>query len=200
MVSPLKHMLIELRPFVAEMVEGATICPRASTNLKSFATWSWFQGYLQSCQSLIHSTSQASSYYIRDFWASFSKLAMVNNAPLALEKPITKNPMAIMWRKLGLNSFVMTRISNKYFKLVEIAMMQTLGTIEDEWTFCNLMFVKNKLRNMLTTNMDMVALYIPRASMAWRTSPTMQPSHTTKEDPKHAHDIQGWQLNLNFFK
>ncbi len=44
----------------------------------------------------------------------------------------------------------------EYFKLVEIAMVQVLGSIEDEWCFSSLAFCKSKLHNQLTTNLGLV--------------------------------------------
>ncbi len=40
--------------------------------------------------------------------------------------------------------------------MVEIAMVQVLGSIEDEWCFSFLAFCKSKLHNQLTTNLGLV--------------------------------------------
>jgi len=44
---------------------------------------------------------------------------------------------------------------NEYNKLVEIAMVEVLGFVEDERTFNNLSFMKNKLWNQLTTHLNL---------------------------------------------
>ncbi len=41
---------------------------------------------------------------------------------------------------------------NEYIKVVRIAMVQILGSIEDEKTCNNLVFMKSKLYNQLTTH------------------------------------------------
>lgn len=43
----------------------------------------------------------------------------------------------------------------EFMKVVEIAHVQVLGTVEDERTF-NSFFIKSKLRNQLTTHLDLV--------------------------------------------
>jgi hypothetical protein len=40
-------------------------------------------------------------------------------------------------------------------KVTKIAMVQVLGLVEDERTFSNLAFMKNKLHNQLTTHFDL---------------------------------------------
>jgi hypothetical protein len=44
----------------------------------------------------------------------------------------------------------------EYFKLVELAIVVVLGNVEDELTFYTVTFMKSKLRNRLTTNLDLV--------------------------------------------
>lgn len=43
----------------------------------------------------------------------------------------------------------------EFMKVVEIAHVQVLGSVEDERTF-NSFFIKSKLRNQLTTHLDLV--------------------------------------------
>ena len=40
-------------------------------------------------------------------------------------------------------------------KLAEIAYIQVLGSVEDERTFSTLSFIKNRLRNRLTTHLEL---------------------------------------------
>jgi len=44
----------------------------------------------------------------------------------------------------------------KYIKMVEIAVVQVIGSMEDEWCFSMFSFMKTKLRNQLTTHLDVV--------------------------------------------
>jgi hypothetical protein len=45
---------------------------------------------------------------------------------------------------------------SEYFKLAKIAMVQVLGSVEDEQCFSSLEFWKSKLCNQLTTNLGLV--------------------------------------------
>jgi len=47
------------------------------------------------------------------------------------------------------------RIS-EYFKLVELTIVVILGSVENEHSFSTITFMKSKLRNQLTINLDMV--------------------------------------------
>jgi hypothetical protein len=44
---------------------------------------------------------------------------------------------------------------SKYNKLAKIAMVQVLGSVEDEKTFNNLSLMKNKLHNQLPIHLDL---------------------------------------------
>jgi hypothetical protein len=48
---------------------------------------------------------------------------------------------------------------NEYNKLAKIVVVQVMGSMEDEMTFNNLTFMKNKLRNHWTTHLD-ICVYI----------------------------------------
>jgi hypothetical protein len=56
------------------------------------------------------------------------------------------NPIAKLWRKLS-SLVVLMKIMFEYFKVVEMAMVQVLGSIEDECIFLTLSFTKSKLQN-----------------------------------------------------
>ncbi len=48
-----------------------------------------------------------------------------------------------------------------FFKLVELTIVIVLGNVEDECTFSIVTFMKFKLNNQLTTNLDlMVRMYV----------------------------------------
>jgi hypothetical protein len=44
----------------------------------------------------------------------------------------------------------------EYLKLVELAVIMVLGSVEDERTFSNVNFLKLKLQNQLTIHLDLV--------------------------------------------
>jgi hypothetical protein len=60
-----------------------------------------------------------------------------------------------MWKRLVFNVILINRIS-EYFKLVELAILLILKSVEDEHAFSIVIFMKYKLKNCLTTNVDLV--------------------------------------------
>jgi transcriptional antiterminator len=59
-----------------------------------------------------------------------------------------------MWLKIQFSPLLILKLS-EYIKVVEIAMVQIFGLVEDERTFNNLAFMKNKLHNRLTTHLNL---------------------------------------------
>jgi len=55
----------------------------------------------------------------------------------------------------------------KYFKLVEIAMVQVFGSIKDEWCFNYLAFCKSKLCNRFTTNQNLMVRMFPKSCILY---------------------------------
>jgi hypothetical protein len=55
----------------------------------------------------------------------------------------------------GRNKHLKERIS-EFFKVAELAIVSVIGSVEDERTFLNLTFIKSKLRNRLTSNLETV--------------------------------------------
>jgi hypothetical protein len=51
---------------------------------------------------------------------------------------------------------ILINIIFKYFKLVELAIVLILKSVEDEHAFSIVTFRKSKLKNCLTTNVDLV--------------------------------------------
>ena len=77
-------------------------------------------------------------------------VTMVHNAEFAcnmlpgqLENPLTK-----LWSSVACNRALVSNFP-KFAKLVEIAIVQVLGSVEDERTFSSLSFLKDKTRNRL---------------------------------------------------
>lgn len=60
-----------------------------------------------------------------------------------------------MWVHVISNAIVPSRLF-EYVKLVEIAIVMVFGNVEDECTFSIMTFMKWKLYNQLTTNLDLV--------------------------------------------
>jgi hypothetical protein len=65
------------------------------------------------------------------------------------------NPTSWLWQRLGSNGILEERLS-KFLELIEISIVITLGSIEDERTFSTLTYIKNKLKNHFTIHLDMV--------------------------------------------
>jgi hypothetical protein len=90
------------------------------------------------------------------------KVAMLNNAKATMEllplgsppSPMV-NPLTKIWRLFDANS-TLSKCFPEYFKLAEIAVVHVLGSVEDERTFSSLSFLKDKIRNRLDTNLQLV--------------------------------------------
>jgi hypothetical protein len=62
------------------------------------------------------------------------KITMKSNVEVGLGPPNTINPLTKMWRIIFNFSILFCNIS-KYVKLVQIAMIEMLGLVEDEEVF-----------------------------------------------------------------
>ncbi len=69
--------------------------------------------------------------------------------------PFDTNPLTIMWC-LVTTSHVLVCTFPKYVKLVEMAMVQIVGSVEDEHCFYMLAFMKSKFHNKLTTHLPLL--------------------------------------------
>ena len=76
---------------------------------------------------------------------------MVSNAMYAMEPPFNTNPFMKLWRSLDANTALVAQFP-KYLKLAQLAMVHVLGSVEDECVFSLLTFLKDKLRNRLSTD------------------------------------------------
>jgi len=65
------------------------------------------------------------------------------------------NPTTQIWRRFASNVILKYRIY-EYFKLIELTIVVILGNVENERIFSTITFMKSKLRNRLTINLDMV--------------------------------------------
>jgi hypothetical protein len=65
------------------------------------------------------------------------------------------NPLSRLWQKLSSNALLTSKLS-ELVKLAEIAAVTVLGSVEDEWTFSTLNYMKSKVRNNLQEHLDLV--------------------------------------------
>jgi hypothetical protein len=79
---------------------------------------------------------------------------MNHNVEIVMQEPSNVNLVIRMWLKIQFFPLLVLKLSG-YIKVVEIAMVQILGSIEDEKTLNNLTFMKSKLHNRLTTHLDL---------------------------------------------
>ncbi len=80
---------------------------------------------------------------------------MQSNCSSAMLPPHNYNPSTRMWRWMVNNQILKLKMF-ELFKLVELIIVMVLGSVEDERTFSTLTFMKSKLRNQLTTHLDLV--------------------------------------------
>jgi hypothetical protein len=81
-----------------------------------------------------------------DIEQSMFKLVMKSSACITMAKPIDVNPLTHLWHIL-LTSKLFAYSFSECFKLVEIAMVHVIGSVQDERCFISLAFYKSKLRN-----------------------------------------------------
>jgi hypothetical protein len=65
------------------------------------------------------------------------------------------NPTIRMWRWMANSHFLKLKMF-KFFRLVILVIAMVLGNVEDEFFLFTLTFMKSKLRNWLTTHLDLV--------------------------------------------
>jgi hypothetical protein len=72
-----------------------------------------------------------------------------------MAKPCTCNPLTLLWRQLT-SSQIVTHKMSEYNKLVEIAVVQVISSMENEWCLSTFNFMKTKLMKRLMTHLDLV--------------------------------------------
>lgn len=91
----------------------------------------------------------------------FFKTTMISNAQAVVSLPTTNKPMSQFWRKLPSNALILAKLL-EFMEVVEIAQVQVLNSV---------MFLKNKLRNWLTTHLDLVVRIFAQDFCTLKTSP-----------------------------
>jgi hypothetical protein len=101
-----------------------------------------------SCDAIFSSSSL-------DIQTTLFKQMMRAQASKVMKKPIDINPVMRLWRSIDANSYLRHALS-EWLILAEIAMVIVLGSVQDQSTFSIVSFMKNRLRNRLSTNLGLV--------------------------------------------
>jgi hypothetical protein len=72
-----------------------------------------------------------------------------------MHKPFDANPVTKLWRTLTSFQILEVKIQ-KYTKLAKLDVVQVIGSIENECCFSTPIFMKTKLRNILTMHLELV--------------------------------------------
>jgi hypothetical protein len=64
-------------------------------------------------------------------------------------------PFTKLWITLSSSQILVKKIL-EYIKLVELIIVQVIGLVEDYICFSTLTFMKTKLRNILTTHLELI--------------------------------------------
>jgi len=86
---------------------------------------------------------------------------------LSWQKPFDVNLVTKLWKTLTSFLILKNRIL-KYIKLVELAIVKVIGSIEDEHSFFMLTFMKTKLWNRLTMHLELVICIFKKSSSLCR--------------------------------
>ena len=90
-----------------------------------------------------------------DSQQGYFKIAMKSNDPAAMEPPYDFNHLTRIWRTISA-SRVLSYGFPEYLKLVEIALVHVIGSVEDERVFSSVSFLKTELRNSLDPHLGVV--------------------------------------------
>lgn len=80
---------------------------------------------------------------------------MKSNSRNAMLPPFDVNPLTKIWRVLDSNNNLMQSFG-EFLKLAEMALVYLIGSVEDEWLFSSVGFLKSKLRNNLDEHIQVV--------------------------------------------
>jgi hypothetical protein len=95
------------------------------------------------------------NHVLLEHQSSFFMTTMQSNNETTMKPPHDYNLTIQMWKRFDFNVILINMIS-KYFKLFELTIVVVLWSVEDEHTLSTIIFMKSKLRNLLTTNLDRV--------------------------------------------
>ena len=80
---------------------------------------------------------------------------MLNNAQWAIEHNFRVNPLSRLWKKLS-NKTLLTSKLSEFLKIAKVATVTVMGSVENEWIFSTLNYMKSKVRNNLDDHLDLV--------------------------------------------
>jgi hypothetical protein len=79
--------------------------------------------------------------HMLDLHSSHFKMTMLHNSKIALREKNHLNPLMRICCKIS--TFVVLNLNlSKYIKLTKITVVQVIGSIENEWTFSTIVFMK----------------------------------------------------------
>ncbi len=96
-------------------------------------------------------------------------------------EPLDLNTFTKLWRTLS-SSHIFEHPILEYIKLIELHVVQFIGSIMDEWCFFTLTFMRTKLKNWLTLHLELVI---------W----TVNQKFFTMESFPYGTTIQSWKYN-----
>jgi len=80
---------------------------------------------------------------------------MTNNVKLAMHKPFDVNPITKFYR-IFISFQILKNKIPKYIKLVELVIVQVIGSVENKHCFSMLTFMTTKSWNQLTMHLELV--------------------------------------------
>jgi hypothetical protein len=83
------------------------------------------------------------------------KITMKGNCHFAMTGDLPLNPLTRLWRRVEASCLLRRKLF-EFLKVVELVVVIVLGFVEDERTFNTLSFMKNKLKNHLSTHLPVV--------------------------------------------
>jgi hypothetical protein len=96
----------------------------------------------------------------------FEKITMIFNAQWAMDETLNLNPLFQLWKKLSFNALLCVHLS-EFMEVVEVTMVQIMGSVEDERNFLIVTFMKTQLRNMICEHLDLVVLCMCDLFIVW---------------------------------
>ncbi len=95
---------------------------------------------------------------------------MFGNCHAIMKLPMDCNPCTKISTTLSNNQLFYHRLFG-WLKLIELFVVMVMGNIEDERCFSNLGLMKNNLRNILTTHLDLVVKMFAQKFFTFDTFP-----------------------------
>jgi hypothetical protein len=81
-----------------------------------------------------------------------------------------ENPMTRLWHQLVTNSLLVAHLF-EFMKLIKLAIVQVVGSVEDERTFSTLFFIMSKLHNCLVGHLNIAIHMFPQYFFTKKTFP-----------------------------